>query len=81
MSRRDVPGTAQEAMQQLVGELDPGCMATRFVALVEIIDAEGERAVWCLTPPGARDWDTLGLLRYGQAIEEAAITADKIGDP
>jgi hypothetical protein len=53
-----------------------GAMVTRWVAMVEIIDGEGERAVYALSPSDARAWDSLGLLTYGIHLEQAAIVRD-----
>jgi hypothetical protein len=53
-----------------------GEMVTRWVALVEILDSDGQRAVYALSPPDARAWDSLGLLTYGIHLEQAAIVHD-----
>lgn len=48
-------------------------MVTRWVALVESVDADGVRGVWPLTAEGMSAWDTLGLLSWGLEIERASI--------
>lgn len=67
----DLQLAALQAVADLIRAVDPGAMVQRFVALVEVIDEDGDRAVWCLTPPGAKAWDSLGLLAYAQSIEFA----------
>jgi hypothetical protein len=57
----------------LAGE---GEMVTRWVALVEIIDSHGERAVYSMGAPDQRAWDSLGLLDYGIQLERAALLRD-----
>jgi len=53
---------------EIIEGLDPGALVTRFVVIAEVIDAEGERAIWTDTSDGSTRWDTYGLLTY--ALEE-----------
>jgi len=46
---------------------------TRWVSLIEVIDEDGDRAVWTLHADDMRAWDTLGLLTFGTQIEQAAL--------
>ncbi len=64
---------ALSGVAALITDLDPGAMVQRFVLLAEVIDSDGERALWALTPPDARAWDTLGLIEYARLIEAAAV--------
>ena len=64
---------AQDMLADLIQKLDPGAMLTRFVGIVEVVDADGDRCVWTLVTPGATAWDSLGLMEYGKAIEYAAL--------
>jgi hypothetical protein len=68
---------AQEAVAALIREINPGAMATRFVLLVEVIDADGERALWTLAPPEQRRWDTLGLVDFARALEYSRTAWDE----
>lgn len=61
--------TAQAAVAELVQQIDPGCMVTRFIVLAEIIDADSDRAVWSFVAPDATKWDTLGLLEFARMRE------------
>lgn len=63
---RDSVGNALS--QALVGQSE---MVNRWVALVEVMDSDGERAVYVMAPEGAKSWDTLGLLMFGVQMEQA----------
>lgn len=62
----DREAAAQAAVADLVQQLDPGAMVTRFVVLAEVMDADSDRALWAFTAPGATKWDTLGLLDFAR---------------
>lgn len=47
-------------------------MVTRWVALVEVMDADGKRSLYSMTQHGAKPWDTLGLLTFAIQTEQAA---------
>jgi len=63
---------AHQAVSNLVAQIDPGAMVNRFVLLCEVMDSQGERAVWTLAPKDAQAWDTLGLLDFARSLEYAA---------
>jgi hypothetical protein len=56
-----------------------GDMVIKWVAVVEAMDADGERGVWCLADDEATAWDTLGLLAYATQREQAELTS-RMGD-
>jgi len=60
------------AVADLIQQIDPGSMVTRFVLVVEVVDAENQRGCWLLTPPDSRPWDTLGLCSFAAAVEQNA---------
>lgn len=62
----------EQALASAIGRHEVG-MVTRWVALVESVDAEGIRGVWPLTADGMTSWDTLGLLSWGLELEKAAV--------
>lgn len=68
---RDSVGNALS--QALAGESE---MVTRWIAIVEVMDADGERAAYCMAPAGAKPWDSLGLLTFGVQVEQAAAIGD-----
>lgn len=64
---RDSVGNA--LAQAVAGEAE---MVTKWVALVEVMDAQGERSAYVMAPDGAKPWDTLGLLTFAIQVEQAA---------
>jgi hypothetical protein len=62
---------AHAAVSDLVQQIDPGSMVTRFILIAEVIGADNDRAVWSFVAPGAKKWDTLGLLDFGRLREYA----------
>ena len=56
---------------QIIEGLEPGAFVTKFVLVAEVIDTDGVQCVWTHTHDDASAWDTLGLLGYATAIEEA----------
>ena len=48
---------------------DSGEMITKWCAMVESIDANGERGLWTLTSADTYAWDVLGMLTYGMQME------------
>lgn len=77
-------GPSQEdfaaAFEAAIADVLPGELTTRWVFLVETIDADGERGVWMQAPPGAKPWDTLGLLRQAEHMELAATIREALAD-
>lgn len=68
--------TIGDALAQAVaGEAE---MVTRWVALIEVMDAEGDRAAYVMAPQGAKPWDTLGLLTFAIQTEQAASLDDDL---
>ncbi len=70
---RDTIGDA--LAQAVAGEAE---MVTRWVALIEVMDAEGDRAAYVMAPQGAKPWDTLGLLTFAIQTEQAASLDDDL---
>ncbi len=62
----------QERMGHALADALPGEVVTRWVVVVEVVDAEGDRACYALAPPEAMVWDTLGLLTFALQREQAA---------
>ena len=63
---------ALDAVADLIQQIDPGSMVTRFVLVAEVVDGANERCCWVLTPPGSLPWDTLGLCSWASVIEQNA---------
>lgn len=58
----------------------PDDLAIKWVALVEVMDSEGERCIVNLTSPDLTAWDSIGMLGYALQLEQAGVVVDKIKD-
>lgn len=63
---------ALEHVADLIQQVQPGSMVQRFVLLVETV-AEDDRYISGFTAPGQKQWDSLGLLEYGLALERNSV--------
>lgn len=68
------------AIDNAVGEHEGG-LVTKWVALVESVNADGERGLWVMTSDGVTAWDSLGLLQYAHHVELAAILHPEDDEP
>jgi hypothetical protein len=73
----DAKTTAHAAISDLIQQVDPGAMVTRYVCVVEIIDSDSVRAVWSFAPEDQKSWDTLGLVEYVRTLEYASAVEDR----
>lgn len=60
------------AIAQVMFEQDE--MVTRWISIVEIIDANGTKMLWTLAPQEMRAWDSLGLLNFAIQMEQSRST-------
>lgn len=74
MESDEICARANDAIANLIGEVDPGAMATRFVVAIEVLGSDGERGLWLACAPDQKAWDTLGLLEYAKSCEQSSIT-------
>lgn len=51
-------------------------MVTRWLALIETVEADGVRGIWALTADGMTAWDSKGMLTHALDIERAATLRD-----
>lgn len=51
-------------------------MVTRWCAVIETIDGDGQRAAWLLCNDDAKPWDNLGLLAFATQAEQAKAVWD-----
>lgn len=49
-----------------------GGFVTRWIALIEIIDNEGQRGLWTTTSDELTAWDTCGLLTHALHMQQQA---------
>jgi hypothetical protein len=79
-SRMDRLMSSVDHIAELIEGLDPGCIVTRFVMVAEVIDTDGDRALWVQTDDDAKPWDTFGLMQYALAVEQAGITIQRMDE-
>ena len=48
-----------------------GGLVTKWVALVESVNPDGDRGLWTMTSTGVMAWDTVGLLQHGLHMQAA----------
>lgn len=74
MTQPDEPdGTAIEqeigaAIADVLARHENG-FTTKWLALVETIDADGESGLWTLTSDDLKAWDTVGMLTHGLHLQ------------
>ena len=79
MAAGDVEQELADAIADVLARHDRS-LTTKFVALVEVIDGDGERGLWTFTHEGATAWDTKGMLLHALDMELAGtIAADRDG--
>jgi hypothetical protein len=59
-----------EAIDVAVNQHEGG-FVTKWVALVESVDPQGERGLWTMTSEGVKAWDTVGLLQHGLHLQHS----------
>lgn len=67
------------AIDAAVGEHERG-FVTKWVALVESVDPDGERGLWTMTSEDVKAWDTVGLLQHGLHLQQAQTLASRFED-
>lgn len=77
--------TLGEKLQRVIGAAIESAIAeheggftTKWVALVETVDAEGARGLWPMASDEVKAWDTVGLLQHGLHLQQAATLADQL---
>ena len=56
-------------VSELIAGLDAGAMVTKYVVVAEVIDTEGQRAVWVEHGDTCMAWDLQGLLSFALTEE------------
>lgn len=65
-------GDLSAAVQDKLAEALGDAVLLKYVAAVEVIDSDGERALWLLASPDCKAWDSVGMLQYALHTEMAA---------
>lgn len=58
------------AVEAQVSQHERG-FVTKWVALVESVNADGERGLWTMTSDDVKAWDTCGLLVHALHLQQA----------
>jgi hypothetical protein len=66
----DMRDALNAAIAEVVREKEHG-LVTKWVALVESIDEDGERGMWTCASDGIKRWESMGMLRYALTLDEA----------
>ncbi len=69
-----------EAVSNALQQVDPGTMPVKFVLLLEVIDRDGDRALWTAAGPNMTAWDTVGMLGHAMHVQQADTTKRRIED-
>lgn len=65
--------SAEDHVAQILEEMNPGCMMTKFILIAEGIDTDGERGVYTVQNDGAMLWDNIGMLEFALAIAKGKL--------
>jgi hypothetical protein len=57
-----------------------GGFPLNWSVILEGVEKDGTKSVWLLANDAAKSWDTLGLLNYALALEQAAINVHVMKD-
>ncbi len=68
-----------DAIDRAVGEHEKG-LVTKWVALVESVNPDGERGLWTMTSADVKAWDTVGLLQHALHIQLSQTLRGDEGD-
>jgi hypothetical protein len=54
-----------------------GGFVTKWLVIAETIGPDSERGLWTRTSPDLKPWDSLGMMRFAEAVElDGAIEQD-----
>lgn len=69
------PQELEQAIDRAVSDVfaSTGQMVNRWLAVIEVVDEEGDRGLWTFTAGGMKRWDSLGMLAEAQLAEQAAV--------
>jgi hypothetical protein len=65
------PGMQQKMTDAINTAIGAGEFVTKFLCLVEVIDSDGEAALWAVTSSEINSWDILGMLSWGIQHEQS----------
>lgn len=62
-----------KAVGEIVAEMDPGSLVTKYLVIAEALDTDGKVALYTSAHKNANSWDILGLLEFAGAREKGTI--------
>ena len=74
MNNEDIRERFASAVADSMASVDE--MVNKWVACVETIDNDGQRALWVLSDPTSKPWDTLGMLTFAVQQEQSESLAN-----
>ena len=74
MSTEDTRQAVSDAITQAIH--GDGDMVTKWVAVIEGFNPDGERYLWLMSDEDAMPWDRLGMLQFALGREQADINAN-----
>jgi len=54
-----------------------GSIVNKWIAIVEILDQDGDIALWTFVSDSTKAWDTMGMLEYGLLIQKVALEENR----
>jgi len=60
-----------DAISQVISRHEHNGLVTKWVALIESLDGNGNRGMWTATSDGLTAWDTVGMLEHAQTLHDA----------
>lgn len=64
-----IEGEVADAIAQVMAKHN--AMVVKWVALIEVMESDGQRSLWTLTSEGVMAWDTVGLLQHGLHLQHS----------
>jgi hypothetical protein len=59
------------AIAEVISKHEERGLVTKWIALIETLDAEGARGMWTATSDGLTAWDTDGMLHHALNLQKA----------
>lgn len=59
------------AIAEVIQRHENGALVTRWVALIETIDHDGQAGLWTTTSDGLKAWDTVGMVGHALDLQRA----------
>lgn len=70
----------QRMTEAIAASMIDGEFVNKFIVIAEVIDTDGDRALWASSNDGATSWDIMGLLQWGLTREMAASQVRVLGE-